>query len=111
MTPLGIVLAAPLLPILAKSCRPWTVAVGAVVAIAASLVLLKLLPGFAAWLVLRFVLGVAIGFLFAVTEAWIAALAPPNGNRTYFESHRPTAVPNAAAVPRWIHRRYTSPRW
>ncbi|HEX6013199.1 MAG TPA: MFS transporter, partial [Geminicoccaceae bacterium] len=78
MTPLGIVLAAPVLPVLTKSCRPWTVAVGAMAAVAASLVLLKLLPGFAAWLVLRFVLGMAIGFLFAITEAWIAALAPPN---------------------------------
>jgi hypothetical protein len=40
MTPLRIVLAAPLLPVLTRFCRTWTLAAGAVAGIAASLALL-----------------------------------------------------------------------
>lgn len=76
MTPLGIALAAPLAPLLARRAGAWPLAVAAIATTMICLVLLKLFESLTAWCAIRFLMGCANGILFTATEAWIAALAP-----------------------------------
>ena len=75
MTPLGLVLTAPAVLPLARRVGSWRLALLCIGATAATLVLLRLSGDLRAWFLLRFVLGGAIGMLFALSEAWINALA------------------------------------
>ena len=75
MTPLGLVLTAPAVLPLARRVGTWQLALLGIGLTATTLVLLRLIGDFGAWFLLRFLLGGAIGILFAVSEAWINALA------------------------------------
>jgi MFS family permease len=75
MMPLGLILTAPLTPLLARRFGTWRYATSCILATALLLALLKLLPDLGAWFVLRFLLGIACGGLFAISEAWINELA------------------------------------
>ena len=75
MTPLGLVLAAPAVLPLARRLGSWRLALLCIATTAATLVLLRLSGDLRAWFLLRFLLGGAIGMLFALSEAWINALA------------------------------------
>ncbi len=75
MTPLGLVVMAPLLPAVVGRVGAWRFALACVAATALLLLLLKLLDELIVWFALRFLLGLSAGGLFAVCDAAIAGLA------------------------------------
>ena len=75
VTPLGLVLMAPAVLPLARRVGSWRLALLCIGMTAATLVLLRLSDDLRVWFLLRFLLGGAIGVLFALSEAWINALA------------------------------------
>lgn len=75
MSPLGLVATAPLVPPLARRFGTANFSIACILATATILLLLKLLPNVPAWFLLRFLLGISIGGLFTVSEAWINELA------------------------------------
>lgn len=77
MTPLGILVSAPLIPALAGRYRGDHLAVVAVLVISGLFVLLGLMRDPVAWLPMRFMLGVAINVLYVLSETWINQMAPP----------------------------------
>lgn len=74
MTPVGLVLFAPLVPPLARLVGGRRLALGCMVTTGVVLILFKTVESLAAWFVLRLVLGIAEGGLFAVSEVWINEL-------------------------------------
>ncbi len=75
MGPLGILLAGPFLPrIIARFGTKYT-SLAAIVAIAAILSLFKLFPPLWWWFPLRFILGIAVGTLFTVSETWVVTFS------------------------------------
>ena len=75
MLPLGLVLSAPFIPGLATRLGPWRFAVGCIAITAILLSLFKIWDSLGAWFVLRFLLGIVEGGLFAISEVWINQLA------------------------------------
>jgi len=75
MTPLGLVLSAPLVPMAARIARPFPFVVASIVLSAVFLMAIGIVTDYAAWLVLRFLLGIFVNGLFVVSEAWINQLA------------------------------------
>jgi MFS family permease len=75
MLPLGLVLSAPFVPSLAARLGPWRFAVGCIAVTAILLALFKIWDSLGAWFVLRFLLRMAEGGLFAISEVWINQLA------------------------------------
>ena len=75
MLPLGLVISAPFIPRLATYFGPWRFAVACIGVTAVLLALFKVWESLAAWFVLRFLLGVVEGGLFAISEVWINQLA------------------------------------
>ncbi len=75
MLPLGLVISAPFIPRLATYFGPWRFAVACIGVTAVLLALFKVWEDLAAWFVLRFLLGVVDGGLFAISEVWINQLA------------------------------------
>lgn len=74
---LGTVLAVPLVPRTARWLGvPLTLGIGLVMA-ATGMLLFWLWPNLAAWTILRFALGCAIGVVFTLSEFWINAAADP----------------------------------
>lgn len=80
MGPLGILLCGPFLPRLVARYGGKCVAATAIVTIAVALTGMALLPPLYWWFGLRLVMGMAIGTLFTVSEAWMLSLANA-GNR------------------------------
>ncbi len=78
MTPLGIVLFGPFVPGLARRFGEKQMAFAALVTIAACLALFPLYPTYGAWIVIRFVLGIANVTLYSLSEAWVMQFAPDN---------------------------------
>ena len=76
MTPLGILLASPLLPRVTQRFGAWQVAVTCLAANAGLLLLLGATQDYFAYLPLRFLLGVADCGVFVISETWINQLAP-----------------------------------
>ena len=75
MTPVGIILSAPLIPAVAGRFGAWRMSVFFLIATAATLLLLGAFQSLAAWFVLRFLLGVFIDGLFVISETWINQMA------------------------------------
>ncbi|WP_162913122.1 MFS transporter [Rhodospirillaceae bacterium SYSU D60014] len=75
MTPLGIILSAPIIPEVGRRIGTWRLAALCTVATALLLILFKLFPALSVWFALRFLLGVTINGLFIISEAWINELA------------------------------------
>ena len=72
------ILTAPFVPMLVRKAGLRALLVAAIALAAASLVGFKAAPSFLMWFPLRFAFGAALCILFAVSEFWINALAPPN---------------------------------
>ncbi|MDI4658629.1 MFS transporter [Xanthobacter autotrophicus] len=72
------ILTAPFVPMLVRKVGLRALLVGAIALAAASLVGFKAAPSFLMWFPLRFTFGAALCILFAVSEFWINALAPPH---------------------------------
>ncbi|MEE6258679.1 MFS transporter [Plantactinospora sonchi] len=75
MTPLGMVLAAPLVPPMVRLLGPWRVMVAATVGVSVLLVAVGLTESLWLWFPLRFVLGICTVALFILSETWIGAIA------------------------------------
>ena len=76
MTPLGILLASPLVPRAAQRFGAWQVAVACLFINAGLLLLIGSTQHYGAYLALRFLLGVADCGVFVISETWINQLAP-----------------------------------
>lgn len=76
MTPLGLTLSAPLVPVLAIRYGSARIALVSVVALATLLALIGLFQDASIWLLLRFLLGFSINGLYVTSETWINILAP-----------------------------------
>ena len=77
MTPLGILVSAPVIPEVARRVRGDVLAIVSVLAVSGLLILMGSLRDPLIWLGLRFLLGVAINTLYVLSETWINLLAPP----------------------------------
>lgn len=75
---IATIFTAPFVPLLVRKLGLRALLVGAILLAAASLVGFKAAPSFLMWFPLRFGFGAALCILFAVSEFWINALAPPN---------------------------------
>ena len=78
MSPLGILLAGPVIPKIVQRFGTRQVATTAIIFSALALLGFKLFPSIALWFPLRFMLGVSAGALFIVSEAWILTFADPS---------------------------------
>lgn len=77
MAGVATIATAPFVPLMVRKLGLRALLVGAIVIAAASLLGFKAAPHFAVWFPLRFAFGGALCILFAVSEFWINALAPP----------------------------------
>ena len=75
MMPLGLVVTAPLIPAVAHRLGPWRFAVACIAVTAGVLALFRIWDSLGVWFALRFLLGAAVGGLFAISEVWINELA------------------------------------
>lgn len=76
MAPLGILVSAPLIPIIAARVNAVLLAVSAALATAVLILVVAAIPDPVAWFALRFLLGVSINILWVQSETWINQLAP-----------------------------------
>jgi MFS family permease len=81
MTPLGMVVSAPLIPRLVRVVSPWRAMAAASVAIALLLAVLATSDDLALWFVVRFAVGSCAVTMFVLGETWIseAAAGPRRG--------------------------------
>jgi MFS family permease len=77
MTPLGIIVSSPFIPMLARRLGAWFLCVASLCLAAVLLVLLGVFRDVMIWFPLRFLLGVANTVIFITSEAWINQLAEP----------------------------------
>ncbi len=75
MTPLGMVLSAPLVPRLLRVVSPWTAMVTASVAMTALLGDLAVFGDLTLWFVLRIAIGFCAVTMFILSETWISEVA------------------------------------
>ena len=75
MGPLGILLAGPFIPGIARRVGPKRLAMATILICIVVLFGFKLFPSLPAWFVLRFIFGVSVGTLFTLSEAWIVHFA------------------------------------
>lgn len=75
MVPIGLIVTSPFVPLLARRFGAVRLVLGCILITATMLALLKSLPWLGVWFGLCFGLGVAMGGLFVVSEAWIMELA------------------------------------
>ncbi len=80
MSPLGILLAGPLLPRVVSRVGSKRIVYVVIAAIVLCLALFKLSPSLWSWFLIRFAFGIAAGTLFSVSEAWVLTFAD-SGNR------------------------------
>ncbi len=77
MTPLGVIVSSPFIPVLARRWGAWFMCVASLCLAAVLLVLLAVFRDVMIWFPLRFLLGVASSIIFITSEAWINQLAEP----------------------------------
>jgi MFS family permease len=75
MSPLGIIVAGPVIPTLARKLGAHRLAQLTLAGTALSLLGFKLFPSLGAWFALRFVFGAIAGTLYTLSEAWIVHFA------------------------------------
>jgi MFS family permease len=77
MTPLGLIAGSPLIPPLVRRFGAGPLAFSCAIAAALCFVLIGWTQDLIAWFPLRFLVGLAIGPLYVLSEVWIIGLAPP----------------------------------
>jgi MFS family permease len=77
MTPLGLIAGSPLIPPLVRRTGADRLALACAILAALCFILIGWTQHLIAWFPLRFLVGVAIGPLFVLSEVWIIGLAPP----------------------------------
>jgi MFS family permease len=84
MSPLGIIIAGPLIPAAARWLGARRLGYFTIFGMAALLMSFYLFPSLAAWFVLRFAFGMVAGTLYTLSEAWIVHFAegPKRGRIT-----------------------------
>jgi MFS family permease len=75
MSPLGIIAAGPLIPLVVARIGSRRLVILTLTLIVISLLAFKLEESLAGWFVIRFVFGMAAGTLFSISEAWILSSA------------------------------------
>jgi MFS family permease len=75
MTPLGLIVSAPLWPALAHRIGAWNAAIGSVAGTILFFVALGMFQSVEVWYPLRFGLGMFVGGVFIISETWINQLA------------------------------------
>ncbi len=76
MTPLGIIVSAPVMPALAGRYGGYRVMMASLASGITVLILLAAFPNIILWFFLRFVFGAVVNGVFVVSETWINQLAP-----------------------------------
>ena len=71
MSPIGILLFSPIIPVLAKRFGSRNVAIAAAIVTALVFLSYRVFDSFSAWFVIRLVQGMSISTLFVLSEAWI----------------------------------------
>jgi MFS family permease len=77
MTPLGIIVSSPFMPVFTKRFGAWFMCVFSLCLSAVLLLLMAVFRDVAIWFLLRFLLGIANTAIFVTSETWINQLAPP----------------------------------
>jgi MFS family permease len=75
MTPLGMVLAAPLVPRLLRVVTAWTAMTAASAAMALLVAMLAVFDDLTLWFVVRFAMGLGAVIMFILSETWISEVA------------------------------------
>jgi MFS family permease len=77
MTPIGFIVSAPMVPMLARRFGAGRTALTCAALSALTLLLIGWTYNVYAWFVLRFMIGVVTNPLYVLSETWVIALAPP----------------------------------
>lgn len=77
MTPIGVLVASPLYPRIIRRFGAWQIAIACLAISAALIFLMGLTEIYAAFLILRFLLGIVDVGVYIVSETWINQLAQP----------------------------------
>jgi MFS family permease len=77
MTPLGLIVGSPFIPALIRRFGAGPLALACATLAGVSLTLIGWAQDIVAWFPLRFLIGLAIGPLFVLSETWLIALSPP----------------------------------
>lgn len=75
MTPVGMIVTAPLLPAVARRCGAAATAVGSLLLVAASLAFMGAVPSVWVWFPARLLLGAGLCGAFTLSESWLMQLA------------------------------------
>ena len=78
MTPLGLIVSAPFVPLLVQKVGARRIVVSCALAAGALFLLVGLLQNAFAWFALRFLIGIVIDPLYVLSEVWMLSLAPPS---------------------------------
>ena len=76
MPPIAVLLCGAFVPLIVRRFGAITCIVGGTLVSVAALILFPLLPALPVWFALRFIMGIAIGLIWIVSETWVNALAP-----------------------------------
>lgn len=77
MTPVGLIVSAPFVPLAVRLFGARGLAVGCAIAAAILIGLIGVTQNAVAWYLIRFLIGVGINPLYILGEVWMIALAPP----------------------------------
>jgi MFS family permease len=77
MTPLGIIVSSPFMPLLARRLGAWRLCVVSLCLAALLLMLMAVFRDVGLWFLLRFLLGIVNTAIFVTSETWINQLASP----------------------------------
>jgi len=99
MTPLGLIVGSPLIPRLVRGLGAGPLALTCAIAAAISLALIGWTQDVVAWFPLRFLIGLAIGPLFVLSEVWLIALSPPQRRGRILGLYTAAASAGFAAGP------------
>jgi len=78
MSPIGILLFTPVIPILAKRFGGRNVAIGAAIVTAFVFLSFRVFDSLSAWFLIRLVQGMSMSTLFVLSEAWIVGATGDN---------------------------------
>ncbi len=76
MPPIAVLLCGVFVPLIVRRFGAITCIIGGTLVSVAALILFPLLPALPVWFALRFIMGIAIGLIWIVSETWVNALAP-----------------------------------
>jgi MFS family permease len=76
MPPIAVLLCGVFVPVIVRRFGAIACIIGGTLVSVVALILFPLLPALPVWFALRFIMGIAIGLIWIVSETWVNALAP-----------------------------------